>query len=54
MEPVYKEVRAGDVRHSIADISLAKEVLGYMPVVGVEDGLKRVWRWLEACAEVPS
>ncbi len=54
MEPVYKEVRAGDVRHSIADISLAKEVLGYMPVVGVEDGLERVWRWMEACAEVPS
>lgn len=39
-EPTYREERAGDVRHSLADISLAKELLGYQPTKRFEDGLK--------------
>jgi nucleoside-diphosphate-sugar epimerase len=37
----YRPGRAGDVRDSFADISLAKKVLGYEPVVDVREGLKR-------------
>jgi UDP-N-acetylglucosamine 4-epimerase len=38
--PVYREPRAGDIRNSLADISLAKKLLGYVPVKNFEDGLK--------------
>jgi UDP-glucose 4-epimerase len=33
--------RAGDIRNSWADISAARETLGYEPSVGLEDGLRR-------------
>jgi UDP-N-acetylglucosamine/UDP-N-acetylgalactosamine 4-epimerase len=39
-EPTYREERAGDVRHSLADITLAKELLGYQPTKRFEDGLQ--------------
>lgn len=39
-EPVYREPRAGDVRNSLADISLAQKYLGYSPEVRFVDGLK--------------
>jgi UDP-N-acetylglucosamine 4-epimerase len=35
----YREPRAGDIRDSLADISLAKNLLGYQPVKRFEDGL---------------
>lgn len=37
--------RAGDVRHSLADILRAKAVLGYEPVVSFEEGLRRSIEW---------
>jgi len=37
--------RTGDIRDSQADISLAKKVLGYSPLVLFEEGLKRTWEW---------
>lgn len=37
--------RPGDVRHSVADISRAADVLGYAPEVGFEDGLDRTLHW---------
>lgn len=37
--PTYREARAGDVRNSLADISLAKNLLGYQPTKKFEDGL---------------
>ena len=37
--PEYGEPRPGDVRHSLADLSQAEENLGYVPQVGVEEGL---------------
>jgi nucleoside-diphosphate-sugar epimerase len=43
--PAYREPRAGDVRHSQADISAAREVLGYNPTVGFEEGLRRTVEW---------
>ena len=37
----YREARAGDVRDSVADISRAKELLGYRPEISFRDGLAR-------------
>jgi len=44
--PQYAEPRAGDVRHSTADISLARSTLGYELLVSFEDGLRRTVEWL--------
>ncbi|MGD1212872.1 MAG: SDR family oxidoreductase [Candidatus Acidiferrales bacterium] len=41
----YDPPRAGDIRDSQADITLARKVLGYEPRVHFEDGLKRTWEW---------
>jgi UDP-N-acetylglucosamine/UDP-N-acetylgalactosamine 4-epimerase len=38
-EATYREPRAGDIRDSLADISLAKNLLGYLPTKKFEDGL---------------
>jgi len=40
-EPVFEPPRAGDVRMTKADVSLAGELFGYEPSVGIEEGLKR-------------
>jgi nucleoside-diphosphate-sugar epimerase len=37
----YREARAGDVKHSLADIRLAERLLGYRPVVRFQEGLAR-------------
>ena len=42
LETVHSEPREGDIRHSVADISKAKEKLGYCPKVSLKDGLKRL------------
>lgn len=44
-EPSYAAARAGDIRDSLADISLAKELLGYQPVVSFAEGLQRTVNW---------
>lgn len=41
----HTERRPGDVLHSLADISLARERLGYSPVTGIEEGLKSYISW---------
>jgi UDP-glucose 4-epimerase len=41
----HEEPRAGDIRHSLADISLARKLLGYRPVVDFETGLRRTVDW---------
>jgi len=43
--PVYAEARPGDVRASQADISRARELLGYEPRIGFEDGLRHTIDW---------
>lgn len=42
VEPVFDETRAGDVKHSLADIEKAKKMLGFKPLVGFEEGLLEV------------
>ncbi len=41
----YRETRAGDVKHSLADITRAREHLGYEPQVGLEEGLRHTIDW---------
>ena len=41
----YETERAGDIRHSLADISLAEELLKYRPVISFETGLRRTVDW---------
>jgi nucleoside-diphosphate-sugar epimerase len=50
----YAAPREGDIRDSQADISLAKEALGYHPRFGFEEGLKRTWEWFCAAQNVSS
>jgi UDP-glucose 4-epimerase len=45
--PKHAPARAGDVRHSRADISRARRDLGYEPAVTFEDGLERTLRWYQ-------
>ena len=40
LNPIYDDPRPGDVKHSYADVSKASEILGYEPVVEVEEGLR--------------
>ena len=42
--------REGDVRHSLADIALARRLLGYKPSVSFEDGLRRTVEWYRSSA----
>jgi UDP-glucose 4-epimerase len=41
IEPRHEPPRTGDIRDSLADISAARRLLGYEPVVGLEEGLRR-------------
>jgi UDP-N-acetylglucosamine/UDP-N-acetylgalactosamine 4-epimerase len=45
LQPVYGPERKGDVKHSLADISKAKKLLGYQPVVSVKEGLQQTFEW---------
>ena len=45
IKPIYKDFRNGDVRHSQADISKARKLIGYDPSVNVEQGIKASMEW---------
>lgn len=45
VKPRYEAARAGDVRESLADISRARAVLGYKPIVSFEEGLRLTVEW---------
>jgi len=44
-EPIYAAERAGDIKHSLADISQAQEKLKYQPLVDFKEGLRRTVEW---------
>jgi len=44
-EPIYRDFRAGDIRHSNANIDKMKELLGYEPTHTLESGLKESIAW---------
>jgi UDP-N-acetylglucosamine 4-epimerase len=54
LRPVYQETRPGDVRHSHADISKARELLGYTPTHDVEKGLTEALDWYVEHAPAPA
>ena len=43
--PMYQDFRAGDVRHSQADVSKARELLGYAPEFVIKDGIAKAMSW---------
>ncbi len=45
VEPLYRDFRPGDVRHSLADISKAEKLIAYQPVFSVHEGLKLAAKW---------
>lgn len=53
-DPVHESPRQGDVRRTEADISLAREFLGYSPAVDIRRGLERVVEHLRATIELGS
>ena len=46
--PVFVDEREGDVRHSLADISKAEEVLNYHPKFHIKEGLKHTIKWYKS------
>jgi UDP-N-acetylglucosamine 4-epimerase len=44
-QPIYRDFRAGDVRHSLADISKAASRLGYIPCQRIGPGLELAMPW---------
>lgn len=44
-KPVYRDFRAGDVRHSLADITKARSLLNYQPTHKVSEGLAETMEW---------
>ena len=47
IEPLYGPERPRDVRHSRADISKIKRLLGYEPKVFFQEGLEEVYKWYQ-------
>jgi UDP-glucose 4-epimerase len=49
-KPNYAEPRSGDIRHSLADIGRARELLGYVPLVDFREGIRRTAEWYKTTA----
>jgi nucleoside-diphosphate-sugar epimerase len=45
VKAIYAPARPGDVKHSLADISLAKKTIGFKPIVSFNDGLRKAIDW---------
>jgi nucleoside-diphosphate-sugar epimerase len=43
--PLYSDARPGDILHSFADIDKSKRVLGYEPIIGFKQGLRKTAAW---------
>jgi UDP-N-acetylglucosamine/UDP-N-acetylgalactosamine 4-epimerase len=44
-KPIYRDFRPGDIRHSLADISKARRLLGYAPTHDIARGLAESLGW---------
>lgn len=51
LRPSYEKPRPGDVKHSFADISKARELLRYDPLVSFDEGLEKTVRWYKEGGE---
>ena len=54
IQAIYEAERAGDVRDSQADITKARTLLGYEPIVSLEEGLRHTLDWCRAEATAPA
>ena len=52
IRPVFEPERAGDVRHSCADVSSTQSAIGYRPTVDINEGLARSVAWYRVAHEV--
>jgi len=48
LKPVHEQERAGDIKHSIADLKRSWEVLNYTPIAGFEEGLAETMEWYKS------
>ena len=48
IKPVYVPPRPGDIKHSLADVKRAKELIGYVPFVSFEEGIAKAIDWYKA------
>lgn len=53
LAPRHEPARSGDVRHSLADITRARELLGYRPIASVEEGLAETVAWVKRADAAP-
>ncbi len=54
VRPVYTDARVGDVRDSQADITKARDLLGYEPIVSFEEGLRQTVDWYRSVSPTPT
>ncbi len=47
IEPIFGPPRMGDIKHSLADISKAKKLLGYNPQINIKIGLQLTFEWFK-------
>ena len=47
LEPIYKNPRAGDIKHSFADISKANKKIAYIPSFDIKNGLTKTIKWFQ-------
>ena len=45
VKPIYADPRPGDVKHSLADINKAQDLIGFNPVVSFNEGLQKAIEW---------
>ena len=45
IQPNYTDPRPGDIKHSLADVTRAKEVIGFEPTVTFEEGIRKAIDW---------
>jgi UDP-N-acetylglucosamine 4-epimerase len=45
VKPIYDAPRPGDIKHSLADITLAKKTIGFKPTVSFDQGLQKAISW---------
>jgi len=50
----YREERKGDVRHSLANVNKAQQLIGYQPAVTIQKGLQTTFEWYKAHSKVIS
>jgi UDP-N-acetylglucosamine/UDP-N-acetyl-alpha-D-glucosaminouronate 4-epimerase len=47
IQPEYADPRPGDIRHSLADVSKAREMMGFTPKIGFKEGLQKTIDWFQ-------